>query len=647
MYYYNLFISGQSYHGNEALTYSYDQILKLGSLVLVPMRNKMCSAIVVGETSKPVFTVKPISQILISQPLPKQSMELLMWLQDYYPSTTGVVTSQFLPTNLLKKEKVVTNVEPIAHVQTLPILTMDQKNAVSIISRLKDSGSCILHGDTGTGKTRVYIELTKHTISAKKHCLILTPEIGLTFQLAKSIRESVAAEVIVIHSNQTVRQRREAWLKVLGAVKPVVVVGPRSALFVPFANLGLIVVDESHDTAYKQDQSPYYHSLRVASKLAQIHKAKLIFGSATPLISEYYIAKQKNIPIIRMTQLAIGTTRLNKPNIKVVDLTDHKQFSKNNHISDPMIKSIKESLDNNEQSLVFLNRRGTARLVLCQDCGWQALCPNCDLPLTYHADKHNMACHTCGHKDMVVTICPDCHSSNIIYKSIGTKAIADSLSRIFPTAKIKRFDTDNVKSDSLDAQYTLIKNGAIDIIVGTQMLIKGHDLPNLSTVGVVSADTSLSFPDFTAEEQTYQILTQAIGRVGRGHRPGNVVIQTYHKGGSAITAAIDKNWNEFYEQQLAERQHYLFPPFCFILKLTCKRKTPASAKRSATSLAEILRKDRKNIQVLGPTPCYIEKTNSYYAWQIVLKSKNRPDLTDIIRNLPTNWGYDIDPVNLL
>lgn len=647
MYYYNLLIGGQSYHGHEALTYSYDQELKTGSIVLVSMRNKKYSAIVVSATSKPTFNVKPITQLLISKPMPKQSVDLLIWLKEYYPSTTGVITSLFLPSGLLKKEVAQTNTKTASPAQTLPLLTPDQKNALGIIAKMEAGTSCILHGDTGTGKTRVYIELIKQTIASNQHSLVLTPEIGLTSQLASTIRESVTAEVIVVHSNQTTKQRRESWLKVLNATKPIVVVGPRSALFAPFGNLGLIVVDEAHDNAYKQDQSPHYHSLRAASKLAQIQGAKLIFGSATPLISEYYVAEQKNITIIRMTHLAVDHPDFKQPKIVTIDQTDRSLFSKNSHLSDPMIGAIGASLDNKEQSLIFLNRRGTARLVICQDCGRQALCPNCDLPLTYHADKHTMTCHTCGYREHAITSCPVCHSTNIIYKSMGTKAIADSLARIFPTAKIKRFDTDNTKSDSLDEQYTKVKAGGVDILVGTQMLVKGHDLPKLSTVGIVSADTSLSFPDFTAEEQTYQLLTQAIGRVGRGHRSGNVVIQTYNSGGVALKAAVNKNWDEFYKQQIAERKHYLFPPFCFILKLTCKRKSQTGAANSAKNLAESLRKSRKNIQILGPTPCYVEKANGYFAWQIIIKSKSRPILTDIINNLPANWSYDIDPVNLL
>lgn len=647
MYYYKILVSSQDYHGHEALTYSYEKNLPIGSVVSVPMRKKKHSAIVVGKTSKPAFIVKPISRLLLNQPIPEPSLKLLSWLKDYYPSSTGVITSQFLPNNLLRSEQETSTLKLPSKLTSLPPLTPDQDRAISIISDIEPGSSCILHGDTGTGKTRVYIELIKQAIVNKQHCLILTPEIGLTTQLAATISESVGVDVVIIHSDQSGKQRRTAWLKVLNATTPIVVIGPRSALFVPFKNLGLIVVDESHDTAYKQDQSPYYFALRVASKLAEIQKARLIFGSATPLISEYFVAKQKKVPIIRMTQLAVNHLDDIKPQIVIVDQTDRSQFTHHGNLSNPMISSIRDSIDKNEQSLIFLNRRGTARLVMCQDCGWQELCPNCDLPLTYHADKHTLVCHTCGYKKSVTTSCPTCGSSNIIYKSMGTKAIADSLQRLFPGAKIKRFDTDNDKSDSLDKQYDQIKNGVVDILVGTQMLVKGHDLPNLSTVGIVSADSSLNFPDFTSEEQTYQLLAQAIGRVGRGHRTGNVVIQTYNTSGTTLLAAVNKNWDEFYEQQIIERRRYLFPPFCFVLKLSCRRKTKASAMRASITLAEKIRGSKVRVKVLGPTPSFKEMVNGEYSWQIIIKAKNRSYLTSMIHDLPANWVYDIDPVNLL
>ena len=648
MHYYEVNVSGQSYHGHEALTYSSDHELPIGSVVSVPLRQKNVPGIVVRKTPKPRFAAKQVHQLLLENPLPHTSMQLMSWLKKYYPASIGAITSQFLPSNLLLREATRPSFTKFKSEKSvvLPALTTEQHNAVSTIIK-EASGTWLLHGVTGSGKTRVYLELIKEALRDGKHCLILTPEIGLTSQLTETIASVVSAPTIVLHSGQSGKERRDAWLNVLYATEPVVVVGPRSALFAPFTNLGLIVVDEAHDGAYKQEQAPHYHALRVASYLALLHKARLVFGSATPLVTEYYLAEQKNIPILRLQRLATTASNTTSSVVTIVDQKDRSLFHKNGIISDTLIDAIGESLHNHEQSLVFLNRRGTARLIACQSCGWQAVCPKCDLPLTYHADQHIMRCHTCGHKQVVIMQCPDCKSTDIVYKSAGTKALADSLSKLFPHARIQRFDTDNLKTERLDALYNVVKSGEVDILVGTQVLIKGHDLPGLGTVGVIAADASLNFPDYTAEEQTFQLLTQVIGRVGRGHRSSNVVIQTFNSSALSLNAAVNKNWDEFYKQQLTEREHYLFPPFCFVLKLICRRKSSVSAEQTASKLAKSLATTYPQTQVLGPSPSFVAKTNNYFSWQIIIKSKQRGTLLEIIEHLPANWSFDIDPINLL
>jgi primosomal protein N' (replication factor Y) len=424
-----------------------------------------------------------------------------------------------------------------------------------------------------------------------------------------------------------------------------VIVGPRSALFAPIKNIGLVVVDEAHDNAYKQDQSPYYHALRVAGKLAQIHEAQLIFGTATPLVSEYFILETKKIPILRLTEIAAGNAA--PAEITVIDAHDRTGYTKNPYLSDALIESLAQKLKNKEQSLVFLNRRGTARLVMCQKCNWQALCPRCSLPLTYHSDSHSMRCHTCGYKEVAPTICPICSSTEVVYKSIGTKALTTMLQSIFPDAQIQRFDTDNAQDEKLERHYDSVLAGNVDILVGTQILVKGLDLPKLSLVGIIAADSSLYFPDYTAEEQTYQLLSQVIGRVGRGHRQSNVVIQTYNTSGKSLNAVLNKNWIEFYQQQLSERRQYFFPPFCYVMKLSCSRKTQASAMKNAQALVEKLKTSGLRIEVTGPSPRFIEQTNGNYNWQIIVKATQRIELIKALSLLPANWTYNLDPTNLL
>lgn len=646
MHYVEVLVASNSYHGDEALTYGSDIPLVEGTTVLVPLRNRRVSGIVLRAVNKPAFTVKPVVGTQINTPIPKASMLLMEWLSNYYPAPSGAIVSQFLPSNLLIRGANVSaqSAPKISSPLDLPPLTSEQTAAMQVLSDPKQR-SFLLHGDTGTGKTRIYIELAKRALADNKNVLVLTPEIGLTSQLAQSFNEVITQPVLVMHSNLTEKERRTLWLQVMESTEPLVVVGPRSALFAPFNNLGLIVVDEAHDTAYKQDQAPHYHGLRVAGKLAELHQAQLIYGSATPLVSEYFVAKARGLPIIRMTTPAAGTSH--DTNIITVDTRDRSQYSRNPYLSDILLEKITEGLSNKEQSLVFLNRRGTARVVLCQKCGWQALCPNCDLPLTYHGDNHSMRCHTCGYHTSGLTSCPSCSTTDIVYRSVGTKALADSLQALFPQARVQRFDTDNTKDEKFESHYHAVKSGDVDILVGTQMLVKGLDLPKLSTVGVVAADSSLYFPDFTAEEQTYQLLTQVVGRVGRGHRKGSVVIQTYNIGGKALQAVLNKNWDEFYKQQIAEREQFKFPPFVYLLKLSCSRKSQNSALQASNKLLRSLLSLGLKVEIIGPSPRFKEFSRGEYSWQLIVKSRDRKNLLTIIDNLPSNWIYDIDPTTLL
>jgi len=558
----------------------------------------------------------------------------------------GSIVAQFLPADLTSKISVFTKGPKPAPTNKLPVLTREQKNVINRIVSTKDSSSFLLHGDTGTGKTRVYLEMTVSQLAKGRSVLILTPEIGLTPQLVDEFEKTISKRVLILHSNLTNKQRRDAWLEVLKSQEPVVVIGPRSALFAPFNNLGLIVMDEAHDSAYKQDQAPYYQSIRLAGKLANLHKAIFIVGSATPNIVDYYVATAKNTPILRMQELAIKNSHL-KTKILTVNSRDKSLFSRTPYFSDSLLKAIEQRLEHGEQSLMFLNRRGTARQILCQNCGWQAVCPNCDLPLTYHSDSFVLRCHTCGYKTDAISNCPVCASADIIYKNIGTKAVVESLTRFFPRARIQRFDSDSKKAERFEQHYQQIAAGDVDILVGTQILVKGLDLPKLSLVGILAADNSLSFPDYTAEERTFQLLSQIIGRVGRGHLEGTAIIQTYHPEATSISAAINKDWQGFYEAQIKERKKFLFPPFCYLLKLTCTRKSPVSARKTAQELALSLHNLSLKIQILGPSPSFYEKSNKGYSWQLVIKSKDRSSLLKVVEALPSNWSYDLDPADLL
>ncbi|MGH3056037.1 MAG: replication restart helicase PriA, partial [Gaiellaceae bacterium] len=346
---------------------------------------------------------------------------------------------------------------------SLPPLTSDQSN---VLNEIKNPGTYVLHGETGTGKTRVYIELAKRSLDRGESAIILTPEIGLTSQLERDFQHVFKDRVVVIHSQLTDATRQRLWQRMLEQKEPVIVVGPRSALFSPLRKVGFIAVDEAHETAYKQDQSPYYHASRVASKLAEMHQAPVVLGSATPLVTDYFMAEAKHRPVLRMEQTARDKDAA-PVKISVVDLRDRSKFTKKSYISDELIKVVTEALSKKEQSLLFLNRRGTARVVFCDNYGWQATCPHCDLPLVYHGDTHSMRCHTCEYKAPSPISCPNCHNASVVFKSIGTKAIVDEVERLFPDAKIMRFDTDNKKGERIEQHYDAVKSGEVDIIIGT------------------------------------------------------------------------------------------------------------------------------------------------------------------------------------
>lgn len=642
MHYYEVFVASQNYHGSDALTYCHDELFDTGTVVHVPMGAKMVAGFISKAVAKPSFATKRISSSIGSYVLPEQLITLHGWMREYYPGPSGILTQLFVPSTL--KYKQVEPAEPTSKTPlALPDLTGDQLAASQTINA--KVGPYLLHGDTGTGKTRLYIELSQKALDTNKSVIMLTPEIGLTTQLMATLEQSFPGRVVVMHSTQTPAQRLVGWSRIAQSTEPLIIIGPRSALFTPIRSVGLIILDESHDGAYKQEQMPYYQTSRVAGKLAQIHGATLVLGSATPLITDYFTFKEKALPIVRMTTLASGPQKKLKKS--VVDLKNRASFSKSSWLSDELITAVKEALHEGNQALVFLNRRGTARLVLCKTCGWYAACPRCDLPLTYHGDKHELRCHTCGYIAPTPSICQSCSSTEIQFKSVGTKTIVDELHKLFPQARIARFDGDNSKDERLESQYKKLRSGEIDIAVGTQMITKGLDLPKLSAVGIVTADTNLFFPDYTSEERTFQALRQVIGRVGRGHVDGKIVVQTYFPESKTMQFALNNDYASFYDQEINERLTYKFPPFYFVLKLSVERANNVSASKAAHELASDILRQHSKIELVGPTPAFIERVNKKYRWQIVIKAKDRSVLTKVVRSLPKNCRYDLDPSNLL
>lgn len=634
----------QEYVGRESVfTYSSEFDIAPFNLVLVPLQNKSVPGIIVRKTQEPTFKTKPITSVSIHK-LGILQRHLVRFIADYYAASESQALQLFIPSFLEKLAK--KSPEPAVHKDifpTLPPLTEEQTEALRVL-RVHPAETTILHGETGSGKTRLYLERTRDVIGTHKSVLILTPEIALVPQLAKQFKAAFGDIVYTYHSQMTLTKRAEVWQRVaLG--EQVIIIGTRSALFLPFETLALIVLDESHEPAYKQDEGVRYHATRIASILANKAKSQLILGSGTPLVSDMYLAAERQKAVARLLSSAITSDKTNSS--VVVDMKDRDEFSRHPMLSSTLLKEVAAALQRGEQSMIYLNRRGTARLILCSVCGWQAMCPVCDIALTYHHDAHELRCHTCGHHESVPQKCPTCGSHDIVFKSAGTKALADWLQTHFPSAKVGRFDTDNLLKESLAERHDEVASGEVDILVGTQMLVKGLDLPHLSVVGIVAADLSLQIPDFSAEERTYQLLRQAIGRVGRGHTHGTTVIQTFNPENAVIQQAISKSYAEFYTTQIEQRKTFQFSPMTNIAAFWCSRKTAASAMEQAESVIAHLKKNSQNCTFLGPVITFHPRRRGYQSAQIVVKSVSRSELTRLTSLLPTGWQYDLEPINLL
>lgn len=647
MHYYLIVPLAVTHAKTASLTYQYSEVLSLGQVVMVPVGKKIVAGIVIKKVDKPSFATKPIESMLENTVIPAHLIKLADWLVQFYDTHPVSVWQTILPRGIQKKRRLSTKKHSYPERnRTNIVLNSDQQAAVERIWN-ETYGTNLLHGITGSGKTEIYIETAKRTIAAGKSAIVLVPEIALTSQIIAEFTPHFP-DLVVTHSTMSEAERHTAWLKLLNASTPQLVIGPRSALFSPVKDLGLIVIDECHEPSFKQEQAPKYSALRAAAFLSDQTKSRLILGSATPSVSDYYLATITKRPIIRITSKArTGTV---EPIVDVVDMTKKHNFGRHRFLSDVMIKRITEAIAAKKQVLMFHNRRGTAPTTLCENCGWSAACPRCFVPLTLHADAFQLRCHLCDYSERVPTSCPECGQANIIHKGIGTKLLHSEMIKLFPQAVIARFDGDSSGEDTLEKQYQALYDGDIDIIIGTQVVAKGLDLPHLRMVGVVQADSGLSLPDYQSPERVFQLLYQVCGRVGRNEHASHVVVQSYQPTHPAVAFGIQKDYEGFYEYALAERQRANFPPFRHLLKLTCTYKTEDAAIRASQDLARRIKKQNlPHVEVLGPTPAFYERVRDQYRWQLILKSPKRDALIDIIDSLPPSpyWTHDLDPASLL
>ena len=631
------------------LTYESDNSLVPGQIVVVPLGRGKAVGVVSKKVAQPDFATKKILQVLYSTPLPAHLIATAKFVAEYYQvplaSTLGLILPNGVEKKRRKTEQMFGNIAKTEQAAANAEIPLNQAQKKALEALKKATGATkLLHGVTGSGKTNIYLKMAKNALLAQKSTILLVPEIALTGQLVRVFEKYFGDKVVLIHSRQTEAERHLIFNSLLETDEPKIIIGPRSALFAPLKNLGLIIIDEAHEGTYHQENAPKYSAIRVASYMAGKLGIDLILGSATPTVEDYYLAEKKGALVILKEK---AKTTAVKPEIKIIDLKNRDNFSKNRYFSNSLLAAIKNNLEQGQQTLIFHNRRGSAPLTICEDCGEEMLCPNCFLPLTLHADSYELACHTCGHTERVPLNCPKCGAPRIIHKGFGTKLLESEFKKLFPSARVQRFDADNKKNEGLDATYTEVRDGKVDILVGTQTLAKGLDLPRLATVGVAQADAGLNLPDFMAEERTFQLITQVIGRVGRGHSDkAEAFIQTFRPESPVINMAVESDYFGFYEYTVKKRRKAGFPPFMFMAKLEITMKTEAIVLKKVRATVVSLTRD-KRLLVSPPMPAFHEHTSRGYTWQIVVRAKSRKVLIEACKDLDPNFRVTFDPVGLL
>lgn len=637
MHYYDVLVATKNKHFGM-FTYASSQKMIRGMVVIAPFRSKRCQGVVWGP-SEPHPKANQIEDTGYTVPL--ELLEASINLADISASSYSGVASLILSSYSPSKSRLSPPGKPTDEPAPLVELTKDQS---SVLNDIRESGPgqpVLLHGVTGSGKTRVYQELIEDTLQNGKSCIVLSPELGLSSQMYARIKDSTRHPVYEINSRQTKAYRSMLWKLISTCNKPIVITGPRSALFMPLSNIGLIVVDEFHDSSYKQDNEPRYMALHMASLLSKAHNATLVCGSATPNIDDYHSFEASGYPILTLDKTAIEGARI--PDINVVDLTR----SKGSDLLSPEAEArISAAIKRGNQSLLFFNKRGDSRLVQCTSCGWTANCTNCDYRLTLHKDRGSLVCHVCNSNFKPPSVCKEC-SSPVGYKSPGIKQLEKEVASKFTDVMIYRFDSDQTDDKSLAGSLEDVAKSKSTILIGTQMISKGLDLPLLESVVVIHAESSLSVPDYRSEERYYQQLTQLIGRVGRGHiSETNVTIQTYQPDHPILKACVDRDWSSFLHRERQLRKAQNLPPYRYAAAVKVRRKSRETAQKSANRIADTLKGSGPGLTVLGPAPALQEQVAGKYEWIITLLSTKRSALLKVSKQLEGKEIVDLDPLRL-
>lgn len=537
-------------------------------------------------------------------------------------------------------------------------LTDDQQRAVDEITSAMESGRYrghLLFGVTASGKTEVYLRCIERALELGRSSLVLLPEIALTTQVMNIFKSRLGDAVAVLHSALSAGERCDEWSRISeGEAK--VVLGARSAVFAPVKNLGLVIVDEEHDSSYKQDSPPRYNGRDVARRRAEESGAALVLGSATPAVETFYAAQRGELALITMS------TRIENrpmPKVHIADLREEYARGRASIFSEVLEEGIRDRLARGEQVILLQNRRAYSTFVTCRECGYVARCPNCAVSLKFHAAARKLSCHHCGYEEPAPTVCPSCGGLRIRKFGIGTEKVEEQTKAAFPQARVLRMDRDTTsRKGSHAAILHAFRSHEADILVGTQMIAKGLDFPNVTLVGVISADTSLNLPDFRASERTFQLISQVAGRSGRGKKPGEVVIQTLDPEHYAIRSAVEHDYVAFFEQEMEFRRELSYPPFSTLVNVLSRDESERAAAAALEELVADIQKlpmsTRNGVELIGPTPAVLGRLKGQYRWHLVLRSQDRETAVGLLRavfdanpGLRRKLAVDVDPMSML
>lgn len=539
------------------------------------------------------------------------------------------------------------------------VLTSEQEQALALIVQSlerRDAGPVLLYGVTASGKTEVYTRAIAHVLDKGRQCIVLVPEISLTAQVIDLFRSRFGDRVAILHSALSAGERFDEWRRVQSGEADIVV-GPRSAIFAPCRRLGLIIVDEEHETSYKQESNPRYHARRVAHWRARLAGACLVLGSATPAVESFYQAQQGRYLLARMRQ---RVEERPLAQVEIVDMREEERSQRHGPLSQRLIEAMRQRLRRREQTILFLNRRGFSTFILCRECGTTLLCPNCEVSLVLHLESWEVRCHHCDLRGPAPEVCPQCQGTRLGYLGFGTERVVEFVQDALPEARILRMDRDTTGRKDAHAEILgRFQRHEADILVGTQMIAKGLDFPNVTLVGVIAADLSLNVPEFRAAERTFQLLTQVSGRAGRGPKAGLVLVQTYCPDHYAIQTAQQQDFEAFYRQEIEYRKELQYPPFSVLANVVVTHADEATAQQYAERIANGLRASFLQLQVggsiLGPAPAPLARLRGLHRWHLLVKAPTPGRLQKLLsrtlRQLPPEMRQsltvDADPVNMM